>query len=119
MDLLNDQSFKFALENTVDAVLITDMDSIIQYINPAFSRITGYSPEDVLGKKPSVIKSRTPRWKPTRKCGQLLPAGLVARRDSEPEEIGELWHSFRPSHKYGTYRVIPLLISAFLGTSRK
>ena len=46
-----------AVEQTADSVLITDNHGIIEYINPAFEKITGYSAAEVLGRKPSVLKS--------------------------------------------------------------
>jgi two-component system, cell cycle sensor histidine kinase and response regulator CckA len=46
-----------AVEQTTDAVVITDMQGNIQYANPAFERITGYSRAEVLGKNPRFLKS--------------------------------------------------------------
>lgn len=42
---------------THDAILITDADANIIRINRAFTEITGYLPEDVLGKNPSIMSS--------------------------------------------------------------
>ncbi|HLD66019.1 MAG TPA: EAL domain-containing protein, partial [Pseudomonas sp.] len=44
-------------ESTQEGVLITDAQMHITHINPAFSRITGYSPDEVLGQTPSLLKS--------------------------------------------------------------
>ena len=46
-----------ALEQTADAVLITDKAGVIEYVNPAFEQITGYSPAEALGQKPSLMRS--------------------------------------------------------------
>lgn len=46
-----------ALEQTADLVLITNVDGIIEYVNPAFEATTGYSREEVLGKKPNFLRS--------------------------------------------------------------
>jgi sigma-B regulation protein RsbU (phosphoserine phosphatase) len=46
-----------AVEQTADSILITDSRGIIEYVNPAFERTTGYSPEEVLGRSPGVLKS--------------------------------------------------------------
>jgi len=46
-----------AVEQTTDAVVITDMKGNIQYVNPAFGRITGYSRAEVFGKNPRFLKS--------------------------------------------------------------
>jgi PAS domain S-box-containing protein len=46
-----------AVEQSPNAIIITDRDGIIEYVNPCFSAITGYSLEEAIGKKPSIIKS--------------------------------------------------------------
>ena len=48
---------KMALEQSPVAVLITDHNGAIEYVNPAFTHITGYEPEDVKGKSPSILRS--------------------------------------------------------------
>ena len=46
-----------AVEQTSDAVLITDLAGTIEYVNPAFSRVSGYSREEVIGQNPRILKS--------------------------------------------------------------
>ena len=46
-----------AIEQSHEVVVITDNEGIIQYVNPAFERITGYLRKEALGKKPSIVKS--------------------------------------------------------------
>jgi diguanylate cyclase (GGDEF)-like protein/PAS domain S-box-containing protein len=46
-----------AVEQSANAVLITNRDGVIEYVNPWFTRITGYSAQDVTGKTPRVLKS--------------------------------------------------------------
>ena len=46
-----------AIEQASEGVVITDNGGIIQYVNPAFSVITGYSRQEALGKNPSILKS--------------------------------------------------------------
>jgi PAS domain S-box-containing protein len=47
-----------ALESTAEAVVITDpFSGFIQYVNPAFEKITGYSREDVLGHTLHLLAS--------------------------------------------------------------
>ncbi|MCK4586988.1 MAG: diguanylate cyclase, partial [Gammaproteobacteria bacterium] len=45
------------VQQTDDIVVITDPDGIAEYVNPAFEKITGYSSEEVVGKKLGLIKS--------------------------------------------------------------
>ncbi len=46
-----------AVEASGSSIVITDMDGAIEYVNPAFSRVTGYSREEAMGKNPRVLKS--------------------------------------------------------------
>lgn len=46
-----------AVEQSADAVIITDLNGIIEYVNPAFEAVTGYSSEEVVGKTPRILKS--------------------------------------------------------------
>jgi diguanylate cyclase (GGDEF)-like protein/PAS domain S-box-containing protein len=46
-----------AVEQTADSVLITDREGVIEYLNAAFERTTGYSRAEALGKKPNLVKS--------------------------------------------------------------
>jgi PAS domain S-box-containing protein len=46
-----------ALAQTAEAVLITDPQGRIQFINSAFTTITGYAARDVIGKTPAILKS--------------------------------------------------------------
>jgi diguanylate cyclase (GGDEF)-like protein/PAS domain S-box-containing protein len=44
--------------NTVDeAILVSDVDNRIITVNPAFTRVTGYLPEDVIGGNPRMLGS--------------------------------------------------------------
>lgn len=45
------------VEQTEDTVVVTDCNGTIEYVNPAFERLTGFSKEEVLGKTPNVLKS--------------------------------------------------------------
>lgn len=45
------------VDQASEAILISDPDGIIEYINPAFTETTGFSPADAIGKKPNILKS--------------------------------------------------------------
>jgi PAS domain S-box-containing protein len=47
-----------AVEQTGDSIMITDTKGVIQYVNPAFERITGYSKQEVIGQNPRILKSK-------------------------------------------------------------
>lgn len=44
-------------ESTAEAIMITDGGNRIVMVNPAFSRITGYSPEEAIGQSPNILSS--------------------------------------------------------------
>lgn len=46
-----------AVEQSSDIIVITDPKGVIQYVNPAFEKITGYSRAEALGQTPRVLKS--------------------------------------------------------------
>ncbi len=45
------------LENTIEGVMITDAENRIVSVNRAFSELTGYAPEEVIGRNPSMLGS--------------------------------------------------------------
>ncbi len=50
-----------AVEQSPAMVMITDLEGRIEYVNPAFVRITGYASEEVYGRNPRLLQSgRTP-----------------------------------------------------------
>ncbi|WP_136680689.1 EAL domain-containing protein [Neptunomonas sp. XY-337] len=51
------KKLSYAVENSGSAVLITDPAGRIEYLNPRFSEMTGYSQAELLGKTPSVLRS--------------------------------------------------------------
>jgi len=46
-----------AIEQSADMVLITDCAGVIEYVNPAFEILTGYSREEAIGETPRLLKS--------------------------------------------------------------
>lgn len=45
------------VEQTDDIIFITDVDGAIEYVNPAFVNVTGYSAGEVMGQSPSILNS--------------------------------------------------------------
>lgn len=82
-----------AVEQSADLVVVTDRQGAIEYVNPAFEALTGYSQEEVLGKNPRVLKSgeQSPEfyqelWK-TIGAGNVFRGILVNRKKN-----GELYY---------------------------
>lgn len=81
-----------AIEHSVSAIVITDTSGTVEYINPQFTRISGYGGKEIIGKKISLIKSdKTPRgvykelWD-TINGGQVWEGEILNRRKN-----GELY----------------------------
>lgn len=51
------QKLSKGIEQSPAMVIITDLQGMIEYVNPKFSEITGYSLEEAIGKTPSILKS--------------------------------------------------------------
>ena len=60
--LLADLSKLFqALQQSPMSVIITDREGTIEYVNPEFTKVTGYTTEEAIGQNPRILKSgRTP-----------------------------------------------------------
>jgi len=48
---------KQVFEHSAESIIVTDRNNCIVSVNPAFAHTTGYSAEEVIGKKPSVLRS--------------------------------------------------------------
>ncbi|OGR26806.1 MAG: hypothetical protein A2277_17510 [Desulfobacterales bacterium RIFOXYA12_FULL_46_15] len=47
-----------AIEHAGESVVITDTKGAIQYVNPAFEQISGYTAKEALGQNPKILQSR-------------------------------------------------------------
>ncbi|HEX2709423.1 MAG TPA: PAS domain S-box protein [Candidatus Deferrimicrobium sp.] len=93
-----------AVEYAADAIMVTDAEWVVQYVNPAFEKVTGYAKEEVLGRNPYIlaadgenirvyleiedkIRSGSPwkgRLKNKRKDGILLEQDIVVSPIRDP-----------------------------------
>jgi two-component system sensor histidine kinase/response regulator len=48
-----------ALDQSANIVIITKKNGDIEYVNHSFSNVTGYSPAEVIGRNPRILKSGT------------------------------------------------------------
>lgn len=46
-----------AVEQSRDNIFVTNSDGIIEYVNPTFEQLTGYSKEEIIGQPSSILKS--------------------------------------------------------------
>lgn len=64
-----------AIEQSPVSVVITDTDSKIQYVNPKFSQVTGYSSEEVIGRNPSILNAQNQSRKFYQQLWETLTSG--------------------------------------------
>ncbi len=67
------RKFSRVIEQTASTVIITGTEGVIEYVNPRFSETTGYSAAEVIGRRPSLLRS-----------------GYTS-----PEEYRQLWHTIK------------------------
>lgn len=49
--------FSSAIEQVDQAVVLTDREGVIQYVNKAFEKITGFTADEAVGRTPRILKS--------------------------------------------------------------
>jgi two-component system cell cycle sensor histidine kinase/response regulator CckA len=66
-----------AVEQVAEAVLITDPTGVIQFVNGAFERTTGYASDEVLGQRPEFLQHPTQGLSDREELRATLLAGQV------------------------------------------
>ena len=66
-----------AVTAAANGIVITSLDGTVQWVNPAFTRMTGYTPQEVVGQKPTVLKSGRHEEAFYRELWQTILAGDV------------------------------------------
>ena len=83
-DLL--RKLSVAIEQSPASVAITDLDACLEYVNPRFTEVTGYSSQEAVGQNPRILQSgqtshatHQDMWD-TLHRGQVWKGELVNRR---------------------------------------
>ena len=90
-----------AFEQSHEGILITDCNNLIIAVNGAFSRLTGYSPNELLGKNPRILAS-----------GRAAPELYVAMweaLDSKNYWEGEIWNKHHDGSSHPSWLKIAVL----------
>ncbi len=66
-----------AVENSPASVVITDLDGTIEYVNPRFTKVTGYTAQEAIGQNPRILKSGEFSPKFYEKLWQTILSGEV------------------------------------------
>ncbi|MDP1612843.1 MAG: response regulator [Sulfuritalea sp.] len=51
------RKLSLAVEQSLEAIVITDLDANIEYVNESFVRVTGYGREEAIGRNPRLLQS--------------------------------------------------------------
>lgn len=91
--LENDLSIlRNAIWQSADHVMITDKGGVIQYVNPAFEKTTGFSKEEVLGKTPKILQSGRQSREYYKKLWDTILAGRVFHaHTTNKKKSGEIY----------------------------
>ncbi|MDG4553616.1 MAG: EAL domain-containing protein [Candidatus Competibacter sp.] len=84
------RKYSRALEQSANAVIITDRNGAIEYVNPKFSETTGYSEAEAIGANPRILKSGQTSREQYKRLWQTITGG------------GEWYGEFRNRRKDGT-----------------
>jgi phosphoserine phosphatase RsbU/P len=83
-----------AVEQTADAIYITDRNGVVEYVNPGFERITGYSKDEILGRTPALLRSGRHDAAHYRELWSTVLAGEVFRGTMiNRRKNGEIFHA--------------------------
>ena len=81
------------VEQIADGVLLTDKQGFIEYVNPAFETMTGFSHDDVRGRSPQILKHgmQDPVFD-QRHSGELLSGRPLQTTTINRKKTGEIYH---------------------------
>lgn len=92
------RKFRRVVEQATSTVIITDARGIIEYVNPRFTEISGYSTDEAVGKHSNLIKSGLMSPETYRDLWSTIAAGAVWR--------GELLNCRKDGSTYWDFVVI-------------
>ena len=81
-----------AVTQSPSIILITDVEGNIEYVNPKFTKITGYSQEEVTGKNPRIFKSGKQTKEMYKKLWKTISSGKTWRGEfHDKKKNGQLF----------------------------
>ncbi len=84
-----------AVKQSGSGIVITDLEGTIEYVNPAFTQITGYTLAEALGQNPRILKSGQQPSETYREMWQTITAGQVWQGEFiNKKKNGELYWEY-------------------------
>ncbi len=90
--------YKTLFEHSSEAMMITDEHEVITHINPAYTQITGYCKQEVIGKTPRIISSE--------KQSAEFYKGLWQKLNTQGSWQGELFNRKKNGDIFPVYQCI-------------
>ncbi|MFV9507701.1 MAG: diguanylate cyclase [Oscillochloridaceae bacterium umkhey_bin13] len=90
--------FSLVINQSPSSIMLTDAEAHIQYVNPAFTKITGYSLDEIYGQNPRLLKSGLTSDETYIELWETIKHGRVWR--------GELCNRARDGSNYWIWAVI-------------
>jgi diguanylate cyclase (GGDEF)-like protein/PAS domain S-box-containing protein len=83
------------VEQSPSTIVITDFEGNIEYVNPRFTELTGYSPAEALGQNPRILNADATSHDVFIKLWNTITSGLIWRGEFlNKKKSGELyWES--------------------------
>ncbi|MBF0634971.1 MAG: PAS domain S-box protein, partial [Nitrospinae bacterium] len=82
-----------AIRQSGESVVITDGNGAIEYVNPAVERVTGYTPEEMIGGNPNLLRSDRHPPEFYREMWSVIKSGSVWKGMMiNKRKNGELYH---------------------------
>ena len=82
------------VQQTADAVIVTNREGTIEYVNPAFESTTGYTSEEAVGRSPRILKSGRQSPELYRELWSTITGGSTFRGMTiNRKKNGEHYHS--------------------------
>lgn len=81
-----------AIDHAGETIMITDVNGLMQYVNPAFENTTGFTRQEAIGKNPCILKSGKQDKVFYKKMWDTLSSGKVwYGRLINKKKNGEMW----------------------------
>ncbi|MCR2804060.1 sensor domain-containing diguanylate cyclase [Paenibacillus soyae] len=90
--------FRQMIDHMLNGAILTDKSKRIIYVNPAFTQLTGYTLDEVLGKNPNLLKSG--------RHDQAFFRDLWHQVDTIGYWVGEVWNRKKDGEIFAEYQNI-------------
>ncbi|HSD63796.1 MAG TPA: PAS domain S-box protein [Ignavibacteriaceae bacterium] len=92
---LEQEALQKIIEPSPVSIIITDINGNIEYVNPKFVEVSGYSSNEIIGKKPSILKSGDKSSEDYKTMWETILSGKVWRGEFiNKKKNGEIYYEY-------------------------